>query len=92
MTSPCAYPVPFHFDRAGRSRRYELINTSLETLDAVTLTLHGGGLMSASAPAELPPGHGVEVTIKATDLARSTIIAVRWYRPDGREYLWTVTV
>ena len=91
MTRPCAYPVPFRFDRDGRSRRYNLVNVGDETLDAVTLTLHGAGLMSASAPARIAPGHGVEVTIRATDLARSTILAVRWFRPDGVEYLWTVT-
>jgi hypothetical protein len=90
VTLPCAYAVPFRFDRDGRSRRYSLVNTGEETLDAVTLTLHGAGMMSASAPTLLRPGHGVELTIRATDLARSTILAVRWLRSNGVEYLWTV--
>ena len=92
MTRPCAYAVPFRFDRNGRSRQYSLVNAGDETLEAVSLTLHGAGLMSSSAPALLRPGHGVEVTIRATDLARSTILVVRWFRPDGVEYLWTVTI
>lgn len=92
MTTPCAYPVPLRFDRNGRSRRYELVNVGDESLEAVSLTLHGAGLMSSSAPALLLPGHGVEITIRATDLARSTILVVRWFRPNGMEYLWRVTV
>ena len=92
MTRPCAYAVPFRFDRDGRSRRYSLVNTGEETLEAVSVTLHGAGLLSSSAPALLLPGHGVEVTMRATDLARSTILVVRWFRPSGVEYLWTVTI
>jgi hypothetical protein len=38
----------------------------------------------------LPPGHGIEVTIALRTLAVNTILVIRWFRPDGVEYLWRV--
>jgi hypothetical protein len=57
----------------------------------VTFTLHGPGMMPVSAPASLEPGEALEIAISGTDLARNTIGVVRWFRPDGVEYLWRVS-
>jgi hypothetical protein len=86
-----AYRVPFRLERDHRANTYTLINTSTETVSGVTFTLHGRGLLAASAAETVPPGHGVEVTIAGYDLARSTILVVRWFRPNGVEYLWRVS-
>lgn len=86
-----AYPVPFRIERDSGPRRYVLINSGPEPVDGVTLSLLGAGVMPASAPSTLQPGEAVEVMIAARDLARSTILVVRWFRPSGEEYLWRVS-
>jgi len=90
MTEILAYPVPFTLERA-RGNLHRLKNASSETLRGVTLTLHGAGMMSTSVPATLEPGEVLEVTIAGRDLARSTILVVRWFRPDDVEYLWRIS-
>ena len=80
--------MPFQMGRDEGPRRYVLTNRSEERLDGVTLSLLGAGVMPASAPAALAPGESLEVLITARDLARSTVLIVRWFRPNGDEYLW----
>jgi hypothetical protein len=86
-----AYPVPFAIERDAGPRRYVLTNRGPERLDGVTLNLLGPGVMPASAPAVLEPGESLEVLISVRDLARSTVLIVRWFRPTGEEYLWRVS-
>ncbi|MET4781789.1 hypothetical protein [Glaciihabitans sp. UYNi722] len=86
-----AYPVPFHVERDAGPRKYLLTNRGSETVDGVTLNLLGAGVMPASAPSTLQPGETLEVVISGRDLARSTILVVRWFRPGGEEYLWRVS-
>lgn len=90
MTEILAYPVPFELERA-RGNLYRLRNAGGEVLRGITLTLHGAGMMSTSIPATLRPGELLEVTIAGRDLARSTILVVRWFRPDDVEYLWRIS-
>jgi hypothetical protein len=97
MTSPRssrydqAYPVPFRMERDTGPRRYHLTNCSDEPVDGITLSLLGAGVMPASAPSTLQPGETLEVLISGQDLARSTVLVVRWFRPGGDEYLWRVS-
>ncbi len=88
MTRPRAYPVPFVLEREPARHAYLLTNVSLETVHGVTFTLHGAGVMAVSPPRTLRPEHGIEVTI-ATG-RRDAILVVRWFRPNGTEYLWRV--
>lgn len=80
--------MPFRVFRDPAANRYRLTNASAEVVRAVTLTLHGTGLMAVSAPTALSPGESIELHIVAADLARATIVVIRWFRPDGVEYLW----
>lgn len=89
--SPPAYRVPFRFERGESLLTHRLINVGDDPVYGVTFTLHGGGLMRATTPTLLAPGHGVEVSIAAVDLALATILVVRWFRHDGVEYLWRVS-
>jgi hypothetical protein len=82
-----AYPVPFTFDRSAPPR-YRLRNVSLETLTGVRFSLLGAGSMPVQAPVTLGPGEVAEIRIHGQDLARSTVLVVRWHRGNGEEYLW----
>ncbi len=86
-----AYPVPFVVERDAGPRRYVLTNGGGERLDGITMSLLGAGVMPASAPSALEPGESLEVLISVRDLARSTVLVVRWFRPSGEEYLWRVS-
>ena len=88
VTRPLAYRVPFLLEREPAQHAYRLTNTSLETVHGVTFTLHGAGIMAASAPRVVRPQHGIEVTIAARSSA--AILVIRWCRPNGVEYLWRV--
>jgi hypothetical protein len=89
--SESAYPVPFDLQRDAGPRRYVLTNGGSERLDGITLSLLGAGVMPATAPSVLEPGESLEVIISVRDLARSTVLVVRWFRPNGEEYLWRVS-
>jgi len=83
--------VPFRLEREPALNVYRIINAGDEPVHGLTLTLHGAGLMRASIPSLLPPKHALEVTVMGHDLPRNTILVVRWFRPDGVEYLWRVS-
>jgi hypothetical protein len=85
--APLAYPVPFRFDRTTPPR-YRLRNASLETLTGIRFSLLGAGSMPVQAPITLEPGQTAEIRIHGRDLARSTVLVVRWHRTNGDEYLW----
>jgi hypothetical protein len=90
-----AYRVPWQFERGdGRAsvrHCFTLRNLGLERLTRVTFNLYGSGIMPTSAPSTLEPGDCLEIVISGTNLQRDTIGLVRWFRPDGREYLWRVS-
>jgi hypothetical protein len=89
VSTESAYRVPWVFERG--EGRYALRNLGAETLTAVTFSLHGSGMMPATAPTTLYPGDTLEIVISGRDLARDTVGVVRWFRPDEREYLWRVS-
>ena len=90
VTRPPAYRVPFRVERDDALGRYRLVNTSREVVHGVSFTVHGSGVMAVSPPRIVRPGYGVEVTIISANRARDTILVVRWFRPNGVEYLWRV--
>lgn len=87
---PSAYLVPLRIDRTA-APWYRLTNDGLEELRGLTLTLHGPGIMLAGIPTRLNPGDSTEFALRGDDLARSTIVIVRWFRPWGGEYLWRLS-
>jgi hypothetical protein len=88
LSAESAYRVPWTFGR--RDGAYELTNLGTETLAGVTFALYGPGMMPASKPVTLEAGDCLEIVVAGSDLARSTIGIVRWFRPNGDEYLWRV--
>ncbi|MEO7122830.1 MAG: hypothetical protein ABI400_06870 [Lacisediminihabitans sp.] len=87
---PSAYLVPLHIDRS-RAPVYHLSNDGTEELRGISLTLLGAGVLLAGIPSRLQPGDFIEFTLRGDDLARSSVVIVRWFRPRGNEYLWRVS-
>src|SRR5580704_7239875 len=91
LSSENAYRVPWLFERGDGlvmpANCFSLRNLGLERLTAVTFNLYGSGVMPASAPASLEPGDALEIVVSGHDLAKDTIGVIRWFRPDGQEYL-----
>jgi hypothetical protein len=90
LSTQTAYRVPWHFDRGDGV--YGLQNLGGERLTGVTFGLCGSGVMPASTPATLEPGDTLELVIAGHDLARDAVGVVRWFRPNGDEYLWRVSL
>jgi hypothetical protein len=85
-----AYRVPFRVDRTDVPH-YRLINTSHEQLTGLRIMLLGPGTMLRLSTLRVSPGASVIVTVRGRDLARSSVLIVRWFRPNGDEYLWRVS-
>jgi hypothetical protein len=86
-----AYGVPWVCIHGSSAGAFTLRNVGLEPVSGVTVTVTGRGLMPTSAPATIVPGDALSVRIVGTHLERDTVAVVRWFRPDGREYLWRVS-
>ncbi len=95
LSTEHAYRVPWLFERGNGLALpincFTLRNLGDERLTAVTFNLYGPGVMPASAPASLEPGDSLEIVISGHDLAKGTIGVIRWFRPNGTEYLWRVS-
>ncbi len=85
-----AYPVPWRIDRTG-APHYRLINVGRETLRGVTVSVAGGSRLRVSAPISVAPGESVRASVTGPHPARDTVLVVRWFPPDGREYLWQLS-
>ena len=83
------YRVPFLFDRTN-APRYRLVNIGAERVTGISVTLLGSGAMAALEPAGLEPTEALELVIHGDDLARDSVLVVRWLRPSGEDWLWRV--
>jgi hypothetical protein len=57
----------------------------------VRLCLLGSGLLLPLSRRRLPPGTTLAFAVRGEDLARRAVVVVRWFRPDGEEYLWRIS-
>ncbi len=85
-----AYRVPWRVDRSAPPV-YRLVNTGPHVLRGVTVSVSGRAELTVSAPASIVPGDAVSAVVTGDDLARDTVLVVRWFPPDGDEYLWRVS-
>ncbi|MFB2556684.1 hypothetical protein [Herbiconiux liangxiaofengii] len=90
-TESVAYRVPLRLDRRDAPHRYRLTNAGDEPLRGLSFSLLGGGVMRASPPLLLVPGQQVQLTLRGDQLTLSGVLIVRWFRPNGDEYLWRVS-
>lgn len=85
-----AYRVPWVVDRRG-APHYRIVNASREELRGVTVSVAGSSSLRVSAPTSIRPGESVRASLSGGDPARDTVLVVRWFPPDGREYLWQIS-
>jgi len=90
-TQEIAYRVPLRVDRSDAPRIYRLMNIGTETLTGLRVTLLGSGVMAPLSRLRVPPGASVSLVVRGDNLARSSVLIVRWFRPGGDEYLWRVS-
>ena len=88
---PLAYRVPFAVDRSRAPVRYYLVNRSAEVLDSVRLSMLGSGFLVPISSSRVLPGGVLGFTVRGRELARNSVVIVRWFRPNGDEYLWRVS-
>ena len=86
-----AYPVPWRVDRST-APHLRLVNTGRQTLTGVTVSIAGASRLRVSGPSSVRPGDGVRASVTGSDPARDTVLVVRWFPPDGREYLWQISL
>lgn len=87
MTVP--YLVPWIVER-DTPWAISLINNGDEVLTGVTFSLAGAGVMPVAAPVTVMKSGRVQVAVRGKDLPRSTLLIVRWLRPNGDDYLWRI--
>lgn len=85
-----AYRVPFIVHRSSASALV-IQNTSQETLKHLRLSLSGEGVFWSNNMGRLAPGESAEVKILGNDLAKNSLLVLRWFRDTGEEYLWQVS-
>ena len=83
-----AYAVPLWVDRASAPRLYRVANLGDETIRGLRADLLGPGHVEPVLVPLLFPGDSVVLTMVGPDLERSSVMVLRWFRPDGDEYLW----
>jgi hypothetical protein len=88
---PLAYRVPFVVDRSRAPVRYYLVNRSGETLHGLRLAVLGSGLLLPVSQTRLLPGGVLGFAVRGHELARNSVVVVRWFRPNDDEYLWRVS-
>jgi len=86
-----AYAVPLRVDRLRAPHRYHLVNVSNEELHGLRVSLLGSGVILPISRLRVPPGGRIAVIARGRDLPRTAVLVVRWFRPNGEEFLWRVS-
>ena len=86
-----AYPVPWRVDRTT-APHLRLVNAGPHTLSGVTVSISGGSRLRVNVTGSVQPGEAIRASVTGPDPARDTVLVVRWFPPDGREYLWQISL
>jgi hypothetical protein len=84
---PPAYAVPFWIDRTLAPHLHRVVNLGDEPVRGLRVSLLGSGHLLPMETTSLGPGSSFTLTTLATD-SRDSVMVLRWFRPDGEEYLW----
>jgi len=88
-TRRIAYPVPWVVDRST-APHYRIVNAGTQELRGVTVSIAGASDVRVSSPASIRPGEAVRADL-VPGPSRDTLLVLRWFPPDGREYLWQIS-
>ena len=66
------------------------MNTGDQVLRGVTLSVAGSSDLRVHSPSSVGPGEAVRASLDGSRAERDTLLVVRWFTPDGREYLWQI--
>ena len=55
------------------------------------LSVLGSGLLLPVSQSRVMPGGLLGFAVRGPNIARNTVVIVRWFRPNGDEYLWRVS-
>lgn len=86
-----AYRVPWRVISREPSRSVVIHNDGGERLTFVRFAVAGSGSLSLSLPQHVEPGESLGAELKWPYGAADTLITVRWFRPNRREYLWVLS-
>lgn len=89
--SAVAYRVPWRVVAREPSRSVTICNDSAERLTFVRFAVAGEGHLGLSLPRHVHPGESLSAELQWPFGAADTMITVRWFRPDGHEYLWALS-
>lgn len=89
IRAEAAYRVPWRVDRR-RAPWYALLNIGDEPAHAVQLSSLGDGRLLWQPLLRVEPGGQLTFVLRADDPARDCIATLRWFRPNGDEYLWRI--
>lgn len=82
--------MPFIVDRREYPR-IQILNVSDEPVHHLRLSMAGPGVFITQHSGGLAPGEAAEVTVVGDNLAQETLLVLRWFRPEGQEYLWQIS-
>ncbi|MCU1528752.1 MAG: hypothetical protein JWP75_2515 [Frondihabitans sp.] len=84
---PPAYAVPFWIDRRLAPQLHHVVNVGDETVRGLRVSLLGSGHLVPMSTVSLGPGSSFTLATLATD-SQDSVMVLRWFRPNGEEYLW----
>lgn len=85
----CPYPNPWRVIARQPETHVLLRNGSAERLTFVRLSVAVAGALALSLPRHILPGAIVEVVFdRSQPPDPNTLVTLRWFRPNGHEYLW----
>lgn len=91
-TCDCPYLTPWQVRHREPGGGVTLQNVGTERLTFVRLALAGTGSLALSLPRHANPGERIQISCSEEHPpGADTVVVVRWFRPDGREYLWLVS-
>ena len=89
VTSGSNVDWPAAVDRSA-APHYRIVNAGTQELRGVTVSIAGASDVRVSSPASIRPGEAVRADL-VPGPSRDTLLVLRWFPPDGREYLWQIS-
>jgi len=89
----CPYLLPWQVTQRSEGGLLELRNVSAERLTFVRFAVAGTGELALTLPRHAEPGETISVAFhEGCPPGAESLVTMRWFRPNGREYLWVLSV